>query len=234
MQSRAIADGITVSDPQTLRATGIEPDVMLLNEYTTDYALDMWRCPTFNLIHSTYNLDRPIDHGITKYFIARPDLRHLKEDAILTPIPIPFDEFQEIPQEEHSDYRILSLSSIDPIRVPMFRDLVERARRYPEHTVWVKGSERMHVPELHTNLSNLIYDPIPTSNPIDNLAWADEVAGIFVGTITLEAWAMGKKTSVYDEAGHWEYKEPPSNFREQHDVKQVARIFLNSFYASMS
>ena len=28
-----------------------------------------------------------------------------------------------------------------------------------------------------------------------------KVAGIFIGTVTLEAWAMGLKTSVYDEKG---------------------------------
>jgi len=56
----------------------------------------------------------------------------------------------------------------------------------------------------------------------------DEVAGIYIGTVTLEAWAMGLRTSVYDEYGNWHYEDKPSDF-SKHDYLEVAKQFIKLY-----
>ena len=102
----------------------------------------------------------------------------------------------------------------------MFQNLFERAK---DNEVWLVGDDC-------DGLDGLTPPPnvkiLPRTDRIeDYMVQADEVAGIFIGTVTLEAWAMGLKTSVYDEHGNWQYVEKPQDF-DKHNYLNIAKEFI--------
>lgn len=204
---------------------------LILNEPISAKLLDQFPdVPAYNIIHSARPEDEPIPDcpQIRKYFYSKAsDLEYIKDKVPANkieslPIPIDFERFDKKKRKDHSGYVVLAPCSFDELRKPMLKNLVKRAKENPEIKVIIKGKnyglkiDRAAIPE------NVVIDETPAKNIEDFMAEADEVAGILLGTVTLEAWAMGLNASVYDLSGNYEMIKAPRGFNLQHSAKMVA------------
>ena len=104
----------------------------------------------------------------------------------------------------------------------MAPDLVNRANE--ECEVLIVGKD---VSKFRSKVDNDYVWFIDATKDIEKIMrTCDEVAGLHIGTVTLEAWAMGLKTSVYDLKGNWKYVDKPKDF-DKHDHISVARKIIN-------
>ena len=207
-----------------LRAVSGHYDIALIAENIPEYLKYFTADKIFNICHSKDEADEPIlDTRITKFLAPRQDvINHWQkeyEDCELEfdilPNPMDFSKW-EVKREKQDKYIILSASSICSLRRPMFIDLISRANKDTE--VWIVGKNHGGLDGIEIPNNVKIFPE--TDNLVEYMKKADEVAGIFVGRVTLEAQIMGIKTSVYDEKGNWEYVEP--NNLEKHNYKKVA------------
>jgi len=195
-------------------------DVAVVNDYFPEVMDKFTADKIYNLCHSKNPCDKPIiDRRITGYIAPREEVAKQWGIPNILPIPIDFKRWQ-IPLVPHRTYRIIAPCTIDTLREAMLIDLCGRANESCE--VWIVGKN--HGLKLPVNDYVKIF---PETKDIESLmCQCDEVAGIYVGTVTIEAWAMGLKTSVYDEYGNWNFVEKPDDF-EKYNYKQVTQKFLN-------
>ena len=155
----------------------------------------------YNLCHSKGDCDKPIeDDRIKGYLFPREQIKeHWGKEGLIVPIPLDLEKFN-IKKEKQDKYTILAPCTIDDLRKPMLLNLLKRAE---EGQVWIVGKDYGALKGIDIPDNVTIFPE--TDDVTEYMRKADEVAGIFIGTVTLEAWAMGIKTSVYDEKGNWEY-----------------------------
>lgn len=211
---------------------------LILNEPISERLLDKFpNVPAYNIIHSARPEDEPINYRpqIRKYLASKQsDVAYIKEkiQAIkvfpdklgILPIPIDFKRFNNNrTQLEKRPYTILAPCTLDELRKPMLKDLVRRAKENPEIRVIIKGKNYGAIKNPGALPANVYLDEEPSWDMFELMTNADEVAGVLQGTVTLEAWAMGLRTSVYDLKGNYKMLTPPKNFQEKHDYLSVAR-----------
>lgn len=195
--------------------------------------------PAYNIIHSARPEDEPIPDcpQIRKYFCSKhSDFEYIKEKVPVKKIdflsiPIDFYRFNKKKRRDHEGYVVLAPCTFDELRKPMLKDLVKRAQDNPDIKVILKGKNYGAIKHPEALPPNVILDEEPSVNIEDFMAEADEVAGILLGTVTIEAWAMGLKTSVYDLEGNYEMVEPAKNFKTFHDSAYVAARLHNTLNA---
>lgn len=204
-------------------------DIVVINDYAPKFLDLISGRVVINLCHSKNDCDRPIiDDRIDIYAAPREQVsKHWQQTYRIPfeilPIPIDFNRWQ-IKKQKQDKYTILMPGTFDPQREAMIKDLI--LNRIKEAKIMLVGKDYMGIPYgVRGDLE--IY---PETDRIeDYMAKADEVAGIHIGTTTLEAWAMGLKTSVYDEQGNWEYVEKPQDFDKYNYLnvaKQLIKIAL--------
>ena len=203
---------------------------LLLNEPISARLMSQFQdVPAYNIIHSARPADEPIADcpQIRKYFYSKAsDLAYMKGKVPVDkidslPIPIDFERFNPSKKRDHERYTILAPCTFDDLRRPMLQNLVQRAIDNPEILVILKGKNYGVISNPAALPANVKI--VEASNNVEDfMAEADEVAGILLGTVTLEAWAMGLKTSVYDLEGNYEMVEPYQNFEAMHKASVVA------------
>jgi glycosyltransferase involved in cell wall biosynthesis len=202
-------------------------DIVVINDYAPRF-LDLTSGNMIvNICHSKNDCDKPIiDDRIDYYLAPREQIsehwqKHYKIDFEILPIPIDFKKWQ-VPRQKNDKYTIIMPGTFDPQRKAMILNLIERTKNNKNNKVILIGKDYMGIP--YGDKGDLLIHP--EVDDIENwMAKADEVAGIHIGTTTLEAWAMGLKTSVYDEQGNWKYVEKPEDFNK-HNYIEVARQLI--------
>ncbi len=176
----------------------------------------------YNFCHSKGEADTPIERDEIKgYLFPRKQVQdHWGKEGTILPIPIDFEKFKKYERDESPDYIIVAPCTIDSLRKPMLLNLLERAKDNVK--VWIIGKDHgaldgVEIPE------NVTIFP-ESDNIVEYMKKADELAGIFIGTVTLEAWAVGLKTSVYDELGRYEYVNKYDI--KNNDYRAVAKEFI--------
>jgi hypothetical protein len=110
----------------------------------------------------------------------------------------------------------------------MLMDLIKQAQAGKR--VLIAGEDCGCLGDLsqYEGIETLTIIPKPVSDIRPLIAQSKCIAGLFEGTITLEAWSMGKATIVYDLKGKVtkKYPKPPAKARE-HDVRKVADRLLD-------
>jgi hypothetical protein len=198
-------------------------DIVVINDNAPQF-LGRVSGKIYNLCHSKNDCDTPIiDDRITGYLAPREQIsehwqKTYKIDFEILPIPIDFKKWQ-VPREKNDKYTIIMPGTFDPQREAMIKYLITNRKG---NRIILVGKDYMGIP--YVDKGDLIIHP--EVDDIENwMSKADEVAGIHIGTTTLEAWAMGLKTSVYDEQGNWEYVEKPEDFNK-HNYIEVARQLI--------
>lgn len=199
-------------------------DLVVISENIPEFLNGVSCDNIYNFCHSKHELDKPInDVRITGYLYPRKQVAdHWKLNGTIIPIPIDFSKFHNNlrPRER---YTIVCPATIDRLRKPMFLNLINRARMNPKIDVWIVGKDHGGLDGVKYPNNVRVFNETPFPEKFINQA--DEVAGIFIGTTTIEAWAADKKTSVYDELGNWHYEDKPKDF-EKYNYKNVTQEFL--------
>lgn len=203
---------------------------LILNEPISEQIMQKFpNVPAYNIIHSARPEDEPIPDcpQIRKYFCSKgSDYKYIKNKVPkhkidFLNIPIDFRRFNKNKKQEHDNYTILAPCTIDELRKPMLLNLIKRAIENPDINVIIKGNNYGALSGI--SLPNNVFIDDKAEWNIENfMAVSDEVAGILLGTATLEAWAMGLKTSVYDVKGNYEMIDPPAGFKITHEAEMVA------------
>ncbi len=192
-------------------------DLAVINEDIAGYLQHIKTDNVWNFCHSKNSVDQPIrSDNIRGYLVPRLEVaERWGIDAKIFPIPIDPDRFKPL-HIKQDKYTILAPCTFESLRMPMLEDLSRRADSKTD--VWLVNSEKAPFDNLKV---------LPPTSAIElYMAKADEVAGIFEGTVTFEGWYMGKKCSVYDENGHWKYVDPPKDLHK-HDYLNVAKQYLD-------
>lgn len=228
MAALARAVGITVLQPDEVEG---DFDMILAQEVKEFNLFSKFPyTPAYCLIHSMTQWDEPMGHpSIIGYLAPREQVaeywRPVCGAITILPIPIDFERFTPVEAKNDGFRKILVPCTSDWLRMPMFMRILELAEKDPSVIVrqvgdWCGALGTCAIPQNFTTH--------PATLEIEKeMAWADEVHGIYIGTVTLEAWAMGKKTVVYDEKGEYQTVHPYDNFRELHDAKNVAKKLIS-------
>jgi len=221
---------IAFSDIDNIKDTKI--DALVLSEQESVLLLDKFPdTPAVFISHSKMDCDKPVlgYRQIRKYLAPRKQVSDYWEERSavkfeILPIPIDFSEFRSSKPCSSEEYKILAPCTVDQLRRPMLLDLLQRAEQ-----------ENVFVDVIGENLGSIDDKELPerfkvlpsTENIAEVMKNYDEVAGIYIGTVTLEAWAMGKVTSVYDEKGLYKMVKPYISFKKKHDIASVANKLVS-------
>lgn len=200
-------------------------DLAIINDYFPQALGKFTAKKTYNICHSKSPCDAPIiDERITGYLAPREEISNRWQEIYdikfdILEIPIDFKRFSG--KRKTDKYTILMPGTFDYLREPMIINLINRAKENKDIQVIFRGNTDLGECNI---IENVIFKP-QTETIEEDMKDADEVAGIFIGTTTLEAWAMGLKTSVYDEQGNWKYVDKPKDF-DKYNYLNVAKKFI--------
>ena len=212
-----------------------KPDALILNEPLSAILLRHFpNTPAFNIIHSPTEWDTPIkDQRVRKYFCVKDeDEKYSLEQGIekskirRMSIPIDLDYFKPLPSYKDR-WEFASISTIDALRRPMLFDLIEKAKQ--GQTVLIAGKDWRSLGDLsqYKNIKTLTIVAEEIADVRPYIAQSKYICGLFIGTITAEAWAMGKATIIYDKQGKITAKQerPPRDYKK-YDAKRVVDGFI--------
>lgn len=214
------------------------PDVLLLNEPESEQLLDMYpNVPAYQIIHSATVYDAPIKRWpqINRYISSRKQITDWiiaqgipAEKIIEIPLPVDIAWLKSYKEKPEIKYDIASISTIDNLRLPMFLDLIEKARAGMR--VLIAGKDYGALGELdqYRDIKTLTIFPKEISDVRPLIAASKRVAGIFNGLITLEGRIMGKQSLIYDAAGK-HHLEFPSAALVRHEASNVVNQFMQLF-----
>lgn len=221
--------GVIVYDYRQMKVKNLGHfDLAIIAENIPEYLDYFTADKIFNICHSKDEADRPIlDTRIDRFIAPRTQIsdRWLKEyddcelEFEILPIPINFDKFT-FEKEKQDKYIILAPCGRCELRRPMLLDLIKRADKDTE--LWLVGDDYGGLDGVNIPDNVKIFPA--TKNIVDYFRKADEVAGIFIGTVTIEAWIAGIKTSVYDEQGNWQYVEPDKDLQKYNYKNVVEKL----------
>lgn len=188
--------------------------------------------PAISYIHSKNPIDEPLRaSNVIAFYAPREEVKDrwlpMCGKVKIVPIPVDFERFKPTQAADDGKYKIIVPATVDFLRLPMYLNLKERAEADP----------LIEVRQFGDNHGSLNHVKLPDNftlhgavNDIEKeMAWADEVAGIYMGTVTLEAMAMGKITSVYDEFGNYYIARRPDDFFDYYNPERIAKEFIKEF-----
>ena len=247
MGQRADRDGHKLVE--NLRAEGIECiewnrdkakgyDLILMSEPQSRILFDSCGDTTvFNIVHSEYDCECPIEYHkqIKAYICIRPSIAaHIITQHNISPDLVKviyngvdrlrFDTKICIKSENKKAYKIVAPCTLDKLREKFLNYLIDSAS--PERHVVLVGMD------CGASLHSSPYVEIkPDTFDIQlEMADADEIAGILLGRVNLEAWSMGIRSTIFDPETLEHYTvEPPEDFDKKHNIKNVVEQILNLY-----
>lgn len=257
MGQRADRDGHKLVE--NLRAEGIECvewnrdkakgfDLILMSEPQSRILFDTCGDTTvFNIVHSEYDCECPIEYHeqIKAYICIRPSIAaHIITQHNISPdlVKVIYNgvdrerfnhdemgkKFQNQPGlEPEWPYKIVAPCTLDKLREKFLNYLIDSAS--PERHVVLVGMDCGA--ELHS--SPYVEIKPDTFNIEGEMADANEVAGILLGRVNLEAWSLGIKSTIFDPETLEHYTvEPPEDVDKKHNIKNVVKQILD-LYSSL-
>ncbi|GEM_PF-4086453 len=187
--------------------------------------------PVINIIHSEYDYETPIENSpqiiayvCIRYSILRHivDFHNIPEDKChIIYNGIDRERFKKKPKEKRDYKKIVVPCTLDTMREPFLNHLIDSAN--DKKRVFIFGMDCGA--KLHESL-------YATINPDkfhieEDIADADEVAGILLGRVNLEAWSCGVPSRVYDpDTLENKLFEVPADFDKNHNIKNVVKDII--------
>ncbi len=209
-----------------------EQDLLICSQLDSEQLVQRFpQTPVINIVHSEYDCESPLPNReqIIKYVCIRHSIR----DHLVKEHEIPIEKttviyngvdrtrFKPIKKSKRNYYKIVVPCTLDPIREAFLNKIIDEATE--KKRVFLFG---MHCgANLHE--SEWVTISSPKFNIQDEIADADEVAGILLGRVNLEAWSCGVNSSIYDPftLEHKLFK-PPLDFDLNHNIANVAKKLI--------
>lgn len=194
------------------------------------------KTPVFNIVHSEYECESPLeDRDEIKYYICiRPSIAaHIMIEHKINPSKIKViyngvDRERFSPEKRiKSDkgfYKVVVPCTLDSLREKFLNHIISTANE--KRRIFIYGMDC----GAKLNLNEFVEVNSDTFDIQDKIADADEVAGILLGRVNIEAWSMGIDSTIYDPVTlEKETISPPSNFDERHNIKNVVKQILELY-----
>lgn len=192
--------------------------------------------PVFNIVHSEYDCESPIPDRaeIKAYICIRPSIAA----HIMTQHDIPSDKVKVIyngvdrqrfspslkRKNKNGFYKIVVPCTLDPLREKFLNHIIDNATQQKQ--VIIRGMDC----GAKLNKSEFVTIKPDTFDIQEEMADADEIAGILLGRVNLEAWSMGIKSTIYDPVTLDNITlEPPIDFDKKHNIKNVVKDILKLY-----
>ena len=233
---RARANGVDVYSFKEMPQ--LKPDVLHLNEYEPSYlSVVAWpRVPAVATVHSQYPCEQPLNHkNIRRYICIRPEIidKIKREDKIspskirFIPNGVDFDRFNPLNSElKQSRNLVMFVGTIDPLRKQSILHLIDKSVA-EDFNILLIG--RKHDTYLDNDIpANVIW--MDSVWDIESyIKQANETAGILLGRTTVESWACGIPSYVYDIDLDGQIKsvklhQPPKDIDKYNIVNVADRI----------
>lgn len=192
------------------------------------------KVPIIAVVHSEYECETPIEDSpmIDRYVCIRPSiLEHIvtehsipREKCIIVYNGVDRERFKSIEKTKRDFYKIVVPCTLDTLREPFLNKLIDGANE--KRRIFFYGFDCGA--KLHSSPYIEIH---PDTFDIESeIADADEVAGILLGRVNLEAWSCGVRSSIYDPVTlESTLIEPPEDFDQKHNIKDVVKDILKDF-----
>jgi len=188
-------------------------DIAIIHSYAPLF-LEIVEADHFKqVIHSMNECDEPLQHTKIDYIVPREQISDYWGIAAKI-MPIPVDITPRL--------SIIAPCTFDPQRLPMLKSLVERAKEENVELTLV-GKDHGVLGKLKLHRDVMVLPEMNHDALVALMELYDEVAGLHIGTVTIEAWFLNKKTSVYDLEGNWKYVERPEDYLKHH-YKEIAKL----------
>lgn len=206
-----------------------EQDLFICSELHSEKLLKKQvNTPTLVIVHSEYDAETPLPDRpqIIKYVCIRQAiLEHIvKEHAIprdkcvVIYNGVDRGRFKPVKRTKRKFYKIVIPCTLDPLREAFLNKFIDEATE--DRRVFIYGQDCGL--KLHENKWAVISPP--RFNIESEIADADEVAGILLGRVNLEAWSCGVNSSIYDPVTlEGRVYPPPIDFDENHNIRNVVR-----------
>lgn len=232
------AEGIECIEWNASRCSGY--DLILASEPQSEIVFQSsGNTPVFNIVHSEYECEKPLENRneIKKYICIRPSIAA----HIITQHNIPtnkvkviyngvdrkrFSPVDKCPQKSplSFSYKIVVPCTLDSLREKFLNHMIDNATS--EKRVVIRGMDCGA--QLHE--SPFVTINKDTFDIQEEMADADEIAGILLGRVNLEAWSMGIKSTIYDPVTLENITiEPPKDFDKKHNIINVARQIIEQY-----
>ena len=204
-------------------------------ELITKYLPDV---PIINVVHSEYDCEEPLpdSNQIIKYVCIRPEIiEHITQNHNIPLFKceliyngVDRERFKAKEKTKRDYYKIVIPCTIDELRLKFLQHMIDGATS--ERRIEIYGLDYGHI--LKTN-EWVSINP-PKFNIEDYIADADEVAGILLGRVNIEAWSCGVKSSIYDPVTlECHTYETPDNFDETFNIKNTVNKLLSIYERRM-
>jgi hypothetical protein len=226
--------GVEIATFENFKDFG-KPDLIIASEKYSEVVLDAFsKVPAINVVHSEYEYETPMDdrEQIIQWVCIRPSiLAHITTQhgipAYKTRViynGIDLERFKKQEKKEKDFYKIVVPCTLDTLREPFLNYMINSATK--DKRVYIFGMYCLA--KLDEN--EYAYISNDKFHIEEEYADADEVAGILLGRVNLEAWAMDIKTSIYDPDTLEHYTlERPKDFKEKYDIKKTTESLLNIY-----
>lgn len=183
------------------------PDILHLNEYEpAQRAILLWPdVPAVATVHSQYPCEQPFKHpNIRRYICIRPEIidKIKREDGIsaskirFIPNGIDFDRFNTLNTELKQPKKLVIFAgTIDPLRKQSIVHLVDKSIK-EDFNVLLIGKK--HDTYLDHGLPPNVEWVDSTWDIEGYIKQANETAGILLGRTSVESWACGIPSWIYD------------------------------------
>jgi hypothetical protein len=219
-----------------------EYNLIIASENVSEQVLNQLpNTPVINIIHSEYEYETPIPNR--EQIIAYICVRYVVLEHIIKEHDIPIekcivirngvdrDRFKPKAKTPRDYYKIVVPCTLDTLREKFLNHLIDSAN--DKRRIFIYGfdcsAKRDNKPMVDYKSEFVAINP-DKFDIQDELADADEVAGILLGRVNLEAWSCGVPSSVYHPVtlDHYLY-EPPIDFNETYNIKNVTSKILSLF-----
>lgn len=185
-------------------------------------------CPVLNVVHSEYDVETPIDN-CQAYIAIRPSIReHLiekhnipKEKIFVIYNGVDRDRFKPV-EKPKRDFKLTVVPcTLDPLR-----------KKFINHLCSISSEKNRYIfvgDYFGIEINRTPYVSfLPAMFDVERvIALADEVAGILLGRVNLEAESCGVPSLIYDPDTLESYPFVCEDFDEKHNIKNVSKQILD-------
>lgn len=209
-----------------------EPDLIIASETISQPFIDRFPlAPVINVVHSEYECETPLNNSdqiiayvcirlsIMEHIIAKHDIPSEKCSVIYNGVDR--QRFKPIKRKKRDYRKTVIPCTLDTMREPFLNAMIDSATE--ENRVFIFGMDCGA--KLHENKWAVVQsDKFAIEEDICD---ADEVAGILLGRVNLEAWSCGVPSRVYDP-NNLTYKiyPPPVDFDKSYNIINVVERLL--------
>ena len=213
---------------------GLEPnyDLMIASESVSQKVIDrLPDTPVINIVHSEYEYETPLNNSpqIIAYVCIRYNIMwHIVNEhqipenkCVVIYNGVDRERFKKVKKPKRDYEKVVVPCTLDTLREKFLNEIISTAS--PKRHIEIFGFDC----GAKLNPSEWVTIHPDKFNIEEDIATADEVAGILLGRVNLEAWSCGVKSTVYDPdtLEHKTYPTPV-DFDQKHNIKNVVGALL--------